>query len=149
MVRGVVYTHSAGVCHHDVSLENFLLDADMNAVLIDFGMAEILTPLTSSDDGGGGAGEQRWAPIACMRKGKSRYMAVEVYNKHAGTNDPCALDAWSLGVCVFFLATGRFPWTSRDEGANTTDAHFRFIVCDGKLREFLDYKCVGPLDARA
>ena len=42
MVKAVYFCHSNGVCHRDISLENFLLYDNNIPVLIDFGLAVLM-----------------------------------------------------------------------------------------------------------
>ena len=47
MLDGVHYCHQAGICHRDISLENFLLGGEhaREPLLIDFGLSVIMEPL--------------------------------------------------------------------------------------------------------
>jgi len=88
--------HAHGVAHGDLSLENVLLqreETDPEAAevrLIDFGAC---TGLRASGP-----------------RGKPSYQAPEVHSDKE--YDACAADAFSLGVMIFTLAVGNYPWRS-------------------------------------
>ena len=51
ILRGLHYIHSCGVCHHDLSTDNILIDEDGTCIIIDFGMA-LRVPYSYPDDPG-------------------------------------------------------------------------------------------------
>jgi serine/threonine protein kinase len=79
------------LAHRDLKPENVLLDAHMNARLIDFGLSDTFYCNT-------------------MRSlvGTAGHVAPEVI---AGRDYDERCDVWSLGVCLFRMATGRSPFT--------------------------------------
>ena len=48
LVRGLEGLHAMGLMHHDISLENTMVDAESRAIIIDFGMAVKAIP-TATD----------------------------------------------------------------------------------------------------
>jgi serine/threonine protein kinase len=133
MVDAVFYTHSAGVCHRDISLENFMLGGHGNSLpmLIDFGLGVVMEPNGAAQDG-----EQIWKDIpATGPVGKLYYMAPEIFgsNSRSAPYRGPAADVWSLGVCLCIMLTGVPPW----EQPNTLDGRFRAIVMDGRLMQLL------------
>jgi serine/threonine protein kinase len=79
------------LAHRDLKPENVLLDANMNARLIDFGLSDTFYCNT-------------------MRSlvGTAGHVAPEVI---AGNDYDDRCDVWSLGVCLFRMSTGRAPFT--------------------------------------
>jgi serine/threonine protein kinase len=79
------------LAHRDLKPENILLDAHMDARLIDFGLSDTFYCHT-------------------MRSvvGTAGHVAPEVI---AGNDYDDRCDVWSLGVCLFRMATGRPPFT--------------------------------------
>jgi len=131
MVESIAYCHSAGVCHRDVSLENFMLGGDNNAnpVLIDFGLSAIMEPAGTSPEG-----EPLWAPIPHTGAlGKVYYMAPEVFSRSSPGYSGTVIDTWSLGVSLFIMLTGVPPW----ENPTTMDGRFRTIVVEHRLMDLL------------
>lgn len=132
MLDGVYYCHCAGVCHRDISLENFLLGGPTasDPLLIDFGLAVIMEPLGSG-----------WRPIPHTGPvGKVFYMAPEVYDLNsqpagslAGGLDGTKVDVWSLGVCLAIMLTGVPLW----ECASQIDDRFRASIMRRELPRVL------------
>lgn len=97
VVQAVRDVHARGLSHGDLSLENVLLaiplEEDPEAAvvkLIDFGAC----------------GGRRVRGV----RGKPSYQAPEA---HAGEDyDALAADAFSVGVMIFTLAVGNYPWKS-------------------------------------
>jgi len=111
MVSAVKCCHDAGICHRDVSLENFLVTSDRNSVvLIDFGLSTEMKEQSFSVENHG--------PI-----GKVKYMAPElIMSKAPQYVDGRKLDIWSLGVTLFMLITKTEPFRMSlkvDERFNT------------------------------
>lgn len=94
--------HSKNICHRDIKLENILLD-DSNAVpkLIDFGFSTCFSL-------------EKKVKMFC---GTPSYMAPEIVTRVEYRGDKA--DVWALGVVLFTLLQGYFPF----KGANDTDLY--------------------------
>jgi len=94
MLLAVSFVHDQNVCHRDIKLENLLLDKDLNLKLADFGFAAIFDPSGNS--------------LLADRCGTLPYAAPELLwgNHYVGPE----LDVWSMGVVLFVLCTGCFPF---------------------------------------
>jgi serine/threonine protein kinase len=79
--------------HRDLKLENIMLDSNMNAKLIDFGLSDTFYFHTLH----GFAGTLGYCPPEVLAGGSY--------------DEKC--DVWSLGVCLYRLATGHLPFRSR------------------------------------
>lgn len=113
IISGVHFMHCNGIAHRDLSLENFLLDANDTVKLCDFGLATAVPSLRND------------------AVGKPFYMAPEVVSQQM--YDPIKADVWSLGVVLFIMLTG-IPLV---ELASDADSRFRILKARG-LKSLLD-----------
>lgn len=120
ILDGVYYMHSKGVCHHDLSTNNILLDGDNNTcIIIDFGMS-LRVPYSYPDDRF--TDDVTDISIGTTRRlihthtfcGKMHFVAPEIYQKAYKFDGPAA-DIWSLGVILFVLLTGKQPYERPDD----------------------------------
>lgn len=108
------YIHSQGIVHRDIKPGNLLVKQDGHIVLTDFGIAKIKS----------GKMKAEVNPAMTMRidgnitiLGSNHYMAPEV--EYGGEVTPAA-DAYSLGVMMFEMLTGKWydkvedPWSLLD-----------------------------------
>lgn len=98
------HAHQHGIIHRDVKPNNVLRSDDGNLFVTDFGIAKMLGPEASTLSAHG-------LPI-----GTPSYMAPEQANPRRGKVGP-ASDVYGLGGILYFLLTGRHPYTS-DEGSH-------------------------------
>ena len=102
------HLHSLSICHRDLKLENLLLAEEGSHSLIkvtDFGLAKIW-----------GSGE-----VLETYVGTPVYMAPEVV-ACAGDNTSSyssKSDCWSLGVILYLLLSGRHPFPSNAQCADS------------------------------
>ena len=101
------YIHLQGIVHRDIKPGNLLVRSDGHVVLTDFGIAKISS----------GKMKEEVNPAMTMRidgnitvLGSNHYMAPEV--ESGGEVTPAA-DAYSLGVMMFEMLTGK--WYDREE----------------------------------
>lgn len=86
------FLHANNICHHDLKLQNIMLDEDDNIKLIDFGLSAKF-----NNDG----------VIDGHRAGSLKYAAPELFEKKHHTK---SIDIWSLGVILFRMVCGYFPF---------------------------------------
>ena len=98
IARGVGHAHALGVIHRDLNPANFLLTADGQPKVADFGLARDL-------------GEDRLTRTG-MIAGTPLYMAPEQLTA-AKTQTP-AVDVWALGVILYEMLTGTVPFAGND-----------------------------------
>ncbi|CAE7948948.1 SIK2 [Symbiodinium sp. KB8] len=117
----VEWLHALGIAHRDLSLENLLLTgpnstAPQTVKLIDFGMAHI---------------GRVCPPVASLSPGKPSYQAPELHLRRE--YDGFQADSFALGVVVYAMAVGNYPWTSTKPGRSRI---FDWVSCHGIRRYF-------------
>lgn len=106
LLDAVAYLHLNGIVHRDIKPENVLVNEHDIAQLCDFGMADYAGRKVTHGSGTG------------------PYMAVEICSASRGFTAKLSHDIWALGVTLFVLLTGDFPWMK----ATMEDEEFRSFV---------------------
>ena len=89
--RAVMYIHSFSIIHADIKLDNCLLFGNNIVKLIDFGLASVVKP----------------GQVQSRGCGTISYRAPETFlRSYCGF----ANDVWALGICLFAMLTGFFPF---------------------------------------
>lgn len=96
IIGAVSYCHSLKVSHRDIKLENILI-YNNQAKLIDFGFA---------------IANQAKCRTFC---GTPSYMAPELVNHEEYS--PFSVDIWALGVLVYTMLCGKFPFSEKAENS--------------------------------
>lgn len=102
--------HNLKINHRDIKLENVVFDNenDMNCFLLDFGLSEFWTNEKN--------------PSSISRGGSIKCAAPEVFT--ADTNRPIngmRADYFSLGVVLFLMTVGEYPFFDTDEDDEDND----------------------------
>lgn len=103
ILRGVAYLHKRGICHRNLKLENILFEnssANSSIRLIDFGLSQTYSLNPRRKHGNGAA--------YCM--------SPEVAGELASYSEKC--DVWSIGIIVWILLAGDYPFLKNDEDLN-------------------------------
>lgn len=91
------HLHSINVVHRDIKLDNVLIEEGSRAVkLIDFGFSVIVS--------------QQKLKVFC---GTPSYMCPEIVRKKDYDGKP--VDMWALGVLLYVMLTGTFPFRGTSE----------------------------------
>ncbi|XP_048189847.1 sperm motility kinase Z-like [Perognathus longimembris pacificus] len=96
IVSAVHYFHQNGIAHRDLKPNNILLDAKGNAKVSDFGLSIKFTKGQLLKD-------------IC---GALIFRAPEVFLCQG--YDSFQVDIWSLGILLYFMISGKFPFEGRD-----------------------------------
>ena len=122
VVAGLQYVHAMSIAHRDIKLENIIMD-DLHCVkIIDFGFST-LSPVSEK------------AKVFC---GTPSYMSPEIVlrKEYAGQ----AADMWALGVLLFALLSGTFPFrglSDKELYAKITKGLFNVPHCISPLAKGL------------
>jgi serine/threonine-protein kinase len=93
---GIGYAHRAGLVHCDVKPHNFLITPDNRLKVTDFGIARALASINP---------EEKMKIVW----GSPQYFSPE---QAAGSAPSPASDVYSLGVVMYYMLTGRLPFTA-------------------------------------
>uniref|UniRef100_A0A3Q2GX71 Serine/threonine-protein kinase PLK4 n=1 Tax=Equus caballus TaxID=9796 RepID=A0A3Q2GX71_HORSE len=115
IITGMLYLHSHGILHRDLTLSNLLLTRNMNIKIADFGLA---TQLKMPH-------EKHYT--LC---GTPNYISPEIATRSAHGLES---DVWSLGCMFYTLLTGRPPFDT-DTVKNTLN---KVVLADYKMPTFL------------
>ncbi|XP_058406016.1 serine/threonine-protein kinase PLK4 isoform X2 [Diceros bicornis minor] len=115
IITGMLYLHSHGILHRDLTLSNLLLTRNMNIKIADFGLA---TQLKMPH-------EKHYT--LC---GTPNYISPEIATRSAHGLES---DVWSLGCMFYTLLTGRPPFDT-DTVKNTLN---KVVLADYEMPTFL------------
>ena len=113
VAEAVEYAHRNLVVHRDIKPGNILVDASGDAKLLDFGVAKLLDSDAADDTLTRVAGR----PLTL------KYASPESIRGEAVTT---AADIYSLGMLLYVLLTGRFPYA----GQMREDAEAQRLICE-------------------
>jgi len=100
MVDALAHCHQSRVCHHDFKLENCVIDSRGHLKVIDFAYAvEFDSPTKLLRDYHG-------SPV---------YSAPEILFRKPHDS---SVDIFSLGICVFYMLAGYFPFAKDEENTS-------------------------------
>jgi len=105
MLQGLVVIHNVGVVHRDLKPENYMCSGQGESRVIklcDFGLAKVAAAPHRNE--------------LCGISGTAPFMAPEMVK---GLHYNCKVDVWSLGVILYLMVYGHFPympqiWTSEE-----------------------------------
>jgi serine/threonine-protein kinase SRK2 len=121
VVAGVLHCHRSGVCHRDLKLENTLLDAahPPRVKICDFGYSK--SSLMHS------------APKTAV--GTPAYIAPEVLKKEPYQGG--AADVWSLGVTLYVMLVGSYPFEDPRDPGNFLHTIRRIVAAAYVIPDFV------------
>ena len=129
ITSGLEDLHRAGYLYRDLKLPNMLLTSEGHVQLADFGLVKKLkveasegSSLSGSDDSDDSASSGSFRLVGRTKSfvGTRRYMSPEHTmrrTKNSGYGAPS--DLWALGVSLYLLTTGRYPFGSDVSSSDT------------------------------
>ena len=109
LLDAVDYMHQMRVVHRDLKLENILVDEQLNLKIADFGFASYKSIDTLQS-----------------YRGTMTYMAPEI--KEGKPYNGCQVDIFSLGVILFIIVQGIFPFKEARK-----EEYFYGLILSGRL----------------
>ena len=96
ILSSLEYLHNNNICHRDIKLENILIDEYGDAKLSDFGLSK------------------KYEKNGLLKTicGSPIYAAPEMLK--GGPYKGSGIDIWSLGVCLYCMVCGEFPFNEDD-----------------------------------
>jgi len=98
VIDALNYCHNSGVVHRDIKLENLFYDNVDSSSIVKVGDFGLAFNDPQSDQ-----------PVMTTVCGTLAYTAPEIINQEKYTP---AVDAWSIGVVIYFLLSGSSPFKS-------------------------------------
>lgn len=99
LVETLIYIHKKRVIHRDLKLENILIDDNLNIKLIDFGLCAVKKDKYDMFD----------SMLGTLRYTSPEMIGDDKYNE--------SVDCWSVGIILFKLLTGSYPFNGEDKEA--------------------------------
>eukprot|EP00755_Sulcionema_specki_P025654 Sspe_Gene.15774::Locus_5498_Transcript_1_1_Confidence_1.000_Length_2469::g.15774::m.15774/K13302/SGK1; serum/glucocorticoid-regulated kinase 1 len=109
----IAHLHANQILHRDLKAENLVLDADGHVVLTDFGFAKTIEPDV----------------INTTKCGTLPYMAPEIL-KQGPQGYSYEVDWWALGVLLFLMLTGCYPFWHTEPKESVRQILYREILPD-------------------
>eukprot|EP01064_Diplonema_japonicum_P011685 TRINITY_DN1911_c2_g1_i1.p1 TRINITY_DN1911_c2_g1~~TRINITY_DN1911_c2_g1_i1.p1 ORF type:complete len:408 (+),score=88.98 TRINITY_DN1911_c2_g1_i1:78-1226(+) len=120
LCTGLSACHQAGVAHRDIKPENCLISVDGVLKVADFGLSRLHRGRGEISDP---------SDLSTDAVGTLSYAAPEVLG---GPYNAFKADLWSIGVVVFVMCTGKFPFGSK----GYTESQIQQDIKKGKINKF-------------
>lgn len=111
LIEGIQYLHSNSLAHLDLKLENLLLGEDLLLKIADFELAQRSNNNNS---------------YVIEGAGSINYRAPEVLSGNCV--DYYAADMYSIGICLYALMTGSFPFLEKEQKGQKKITLFRYYL---------------------
>ena len=119
ILKNLRIMHENRIAHCDIKPENIIIGNDFSIKLIDFGFSEIL---------------DKESNFIYEYKGSEIYCSPEIRNRNMNGYDGIKSDIFSMGVLLFVITVGRFPF----EKCSYSDRKYRLIM-NKKYEDFWCY----------
>ena len=122
-LQGVMFLHSMGVCHRDLSLENTLYHSPSGPKICDFGGC--IRYAVAGIDGGLVVRDRLGRSQYIHSVGKPIYKSPQILAR--AMYDGKKTDLWSSGAFLFLLLTGHPPWETADPTMDSSGSFRRYL----------------------
>ena len=121
ILEGLKYLHRCNIIHYDIKPNNVVIDDFLNIKIIDFSTSLDITEIKDPY-------------IKLKYRGTSLYMAPEVIKREKiNIKDFHKIDLFSLGIMLYFLAFGYYPFNLQYDDVNNDDKILSKINGDFKV----------------
>lgn len=104
LLRGVNFIHSHGLCHRDLKPENCMIESSTDKLkIIDFGLSKHQQSAVTL-----GVGTPDYMAPELLGGAGSGFAALQ--ERRIGQYDARACDVWAMGVLLYLLVTGQYPF---------------------------------------
>ena len=115
ILNGLSYCHKCKIAHFDLKPQNIIIDEYLNVKIIDFSVSVDYSKIKSNK-------------IKLPFRGTNFYIAPEVIkSKIININDLNKVDLYSLGVILFYLAFGAYPYNLEINDSDNYDKIYNKI----------------------
>ena len=103
ILEGLEYIHRCKIAHMDIKPGNILIDSNLNAILTDFSVSYNYSSLNSKDK------------VKLPFVGTSKFISPEILSEELiEIREAEKIDIYSLGVCLYYLFFGEYPYNLKD-----------------------------------
>ena len=127
ILKALKHCHICKIAHLDLKPQNIVIDRDLNVKLIDFSISIDYNKINSKT-------------IKLPFKGTNFYIAPEVYSsKSINIKDLNKVDLYSLGVILYNLAFGSYPFGLNREDSDDYSKIYSKIINDFEIKNNFGY----------
>ena len=110
ILEALEYIHKCKIIHMDIKQRNILVDSNLNIKLTDFSVSCSFASFHPED------------LVKFPFVGTSKYMSPEIINRtHMKIKEASKIDIYSLGVTLYDLAFGEYPYKLKEVGSRDYD----------------------------
>jgi serine/threonine protein kinase len=132
MLLCIMECHKNNIIHGDIKLTNFVVDSKQNTKLIDFGCSVMVRSIAEEAE----CKQATWYYAAPENMRSKRYIQS---------------DMWSLGVCVYVMATGKHPYEYENKWNVKMDTENRYwkqlsADCQDFIKRLLEFEYTSRMN---
>ena len=127
ILNGLKYMHMNKIAHFDLKPQNLIIDEMINIKIIDFSVSINYKNINSKT-------------IELPFRGTNFYIPPEVINNETiNVNDLNKIDLYSLGVILYNLAFGNYPYDLSYEDSKDYDKIYKKVMKEWDIKEQNDF----------